>query len=169
MKRVWQHGKFRVLRGAVWAVAGMLLLPASVWAAQSATGSGAAVPRASSAQWAKPVAGCRDGWRRVGTVKDPTLGRSWAVVSSCAHPAWPAHLEPTSRWKALPKWVPAGSRVTLTAPEGVTAMRLEGRTLTPGRVGQAVGVRLIDGARVRAKLLALDRAEMETAARWRWR
>ena len=91
------------------------------------------------------------------------------MVESCAHPAWPARLEPAWRWKALPKWVPAGSRVTVTAPEGVTSMRLDGKTLTPGRVGQVVGVRLIDGVRVRAKLMAADRAEMETAVRWRWK
>lgn len=158
-----QHAKYWPAPGVVFALMGLWLLPASGWAAPLSGGK-AVTPSKAVAE-----AGCRDGWRRVGTMKDPTLRQSWAVVSSCAHPAWPAHLEPESRWKALPKWVPAGSRVTLTAPQGVTAMQLEGRTLTPGRVGQAVGVRLIDGARVRAKLLALDRAEMETVARWRWR
>lgn len=145
----------------MFALMGVWLLPARVWAATLAGGKQGAT--------AASEAGCHDGWRRVGTVEDPTLKRSWAVVASCLHPAWPARLEPASRWKALPQWVPAGSRVTVTAPEGVTSMRLTGRTLAPGRVGQAVGVRLIDGVRVRARLTAADRAEIGTAARWRWK
>jgi hypothetical protein len=97
---------------------------------------------------------------------DRTLGRRWAVVASCTHPAWPAHLESASRWKALPEWVPAGSRVLVTSPGAGTVMRLDGETVAPGRVGQVVGVRLIDRALVKARLVAPGMAEMETAAGW---
>ena len=145
----------RVFRLAV-VLLGLLMLPAMLWAApanaEKATGS---------------QAGCRDGWRRVGTRRDATLDRTWAVVASCRHPAWPARLEPASRWTALPKWVPAGSRVAVTSEGAVTAMRLKGRTVSPGRVGQTVTVRLTGGLRVRAKLTAADRAEMAPVLRWR--
>jgi len=136
------------------------LLPAGARAASSA----AAVSSRTKAAAAQ--AGCRNGWRRVGTMRDGTLGRSWAVVASCDHPAWPAHLEPASRWKALPERVPAGSKVVVTSTGDVTSMRLEGRTVMPGRVGQTVGVRLMNHVLVQARLMADGLAEMENVARW---
>ena len=137
------------------AVMGVSLLPGCSRAANSGPTRTAAAQK-----------GCRDGWRRVGTMRDKTLGRSWAVVASCLHPAWPAHLEPASRWKALPERVPAGSEVVVTSRGGLTSMRLEGRTVAPGRVGQTVGVRLINHVLVEARLMAPGLAEMETVARW---
>jgi hypothetical protein len=131
------------------------LLPGCAWAASSG-----------KTKIAAAQVGCRDGWRRVGTMRDKTLGRSWAVVASCLHPAWPAHLEPASQWKALPERVPAGSQVVVTSAGSLTSMRLEGRTVTPGRVGQTVGVRLINHVLVEARLMADGLAVMETMARW---
>lgn len=113
------------------------------------------------------MARCRDGWHRVGTVRDPVLRRTWAVVASCSHPAWPAHLEPANRWQGLAAWVPAGSQVVLRSQGSVTAMHLDGRTVTPARVGQAVMVRLTDGVRIRAKLITPKSAEMATVMHWR--
>ena len=155
MKKVWQHGYVRLSRGVMLALVALWLLPGSAWAA----GSGGTKTTAAEA-------GCRDGWRRVGTMKDRTLRRSWAVVASCEHPAWPAHLEPASQWKALPERVPAGSKVVVTSTESLTSMRLEGQTVAPGRVGQTVGVRLINRVLVEARLVTPGLAVMETVARW---
>ncbi|MGC8549981.1 MAG: hypothetical protein ACP5M4_09800 [Acidobacteriaceae bacterium] len=155
MKQVWQHGFFRFGPAVLVAVMGLWLLPGCAWAASSGGRKTAAAE-----------AGCRDGWRRVGTMRDKTLGRSWAVVASCEHPAWPAHLEPASQWKALPERVSAGSKVVVTSAGGVTSMQLEGRTVAPGRVGQTVGVRLINRVLVEARLVAPGLAVMETVARW---
>lgn len=113
------------------------------------------------------MAGCRDGWHRVGTLKDPALRRTWAVVASCKHPAQPAHLEPADQWPQPAAWVPAGSDVVVASPESMTAMRLEARTVTPGRLGQTVTARLINGVRIRVKLTARHRATMATMTRWR--
>ena len=46
-------------------------------------------------------------------------------------------------------------------------MHLEGWTIVPGRVGQPVTVRLMDGARVPVRLIAPGKAVMAMAARWR--
>lgn len=154
MKQVLPHASLRCL--TVVMLAALWLLPAGAWATS-----------AGGVKVMTEPAGCRDGRRRVGTFHDPTLGRTWAVVASCRHPSWPAHLEPAGRWKALPPWVPAGRRVVVSSREAGTAMRLEGRTVTPGRVGQTVTVRLADGARVRGRLTAPGRAEMTTEMRWR--
>lgn len=164
MRRVLQPRQFRrARRGWVLGMLPALLWGASASAAKVSTTRAVAKPAASAAT----TAGCRDGWHRVGTVKDPALRRTWAVVASCLHPAWPAHLELAGQWQVLPGWVPAGSRVVLRSPSTVTAMRLDGTTVTPGRVGQAVTVRLIDGVRVRATLITPESAEIATVAHWR--
>lgn len=100
-------------------------------------------------------------------MKDPALRRTWAVVANCKHPAWPAHLEPASHWQAMPAWVPAGSHVVVASSSTTTLMRLQGKTLTPGRVGQMVSAHLSDGAQVRVRLTARNRAEMAAVMRWR--
>ena len=158
---MFKQAKSGMVLGARCALMSLWMPPACLWAA----------PQTGGKQLSKVTAeaGCRDGWRRVGSVHDPTLDRSWAVVESCEHPAWPARLEPASRWKPLPKWVPAGSRVRVSSEGAMTAMRLEGRTLSPGRVGQKVMVRLRDGMRVRVKLTADNRAEMAPVLHWRQR
>jgi hypothetical protein len=96
--------------------------------------------------------GCVHGSRRVGTLKDAALGRRWAVVVNCAHPAWPAHLEPVKEWSALPLWVPAGTGIEVRAENGHMAMHLSGTTVMPGRVGDTVEVQLRGGSRVEARL-----------------
>lgn len=111
-------------------------------------------------------AGCVDGSRRVGTLKDSVLGRGWAVVVSCAHPGWPAHLEPEHAWDALPVWVPAGSSVRVHAGDGQVAMNLMAVTVVPGRVGQKVTVKLRDGARVAARLVSAEEAMLMPNRRW---
>ena len=153
-------------------VAMALLLPVLLWS--SSASAAKVVPSHAAAKLAPATGsldGCHDGWRRVGTTEDPVLRREWAVVVSCSHPAWPAHLEPADQWRGMAAWVPAGSRVVLSSAPGhrqeVTAMHLIGKTLTPGRVGQGVTVRLIDGARVKAKLTSSGSAVITTAARWR--
>jgi hypothetical protein len=89
------------------------------------------------------MAGCRCGSRRVGTIYDPTLRQRWAVVVNCAHPSWPAHLEPASEWPSLPPWVPAGTSVEVRAENGHVTMKLSGKTVTAGRVGEQVRVQLL--------------------------
>lgn len=164
MKRVVQQRWFR-LASRGWMVA---LLPALLWVGPAdAVKMQTSRAAAQQAKHPRSMAGCRDGWHRVGTIKDPTLRRTWAVVASCSHPAWPAHLEPANRWQRLAAWVPAGSRIILSSPGSVTAMHLDGRTVTPARVGQAVTVRLTDGVRVRAKLINPESAEMAVVMHWR--
>lgn len=132
-----------------------------VWMPPACRAASAARPAAPGSE-----AGCRDGWRRVGTMKDPTLGRSWAVVANCEHPAWPARLEPAARWKPLPEWVPAGSQIVVVSPEGGSAIRLNAVTVAPGRVGESVGARLTNHALVRVRLTAPGAGNLEVRARW---
>lgn len=96
--------------------------------------------------------GCVHGRRRVGTWKDAALGRRWAVIVNCAHPSWPAHLEPVQEWSALPLWVPAGTGMEVRTENGHVSMHLSGTTVMPGRVGETVEVELRGGSRVEARL-----------------
>lgn len=129
-------------------------------------GVAAEITSGSLATSSPSMAGCHDGWRRVGTLKDATLGKRWAVVASCEHPQWPARLEPESQWKPLPDWVPAGSPVVVISHVTGTAMRLRGMTVAPGRVGSFVRVRLINHALVRVRLTGRGQAEITGPRRW---
>lgn len=110
--------------------------------------------------------GCVHGSRRVGTLKDAALGRGWAVVVNCAHPAWPAHLEPVTEWSALPPWVPAGTGIEVRTENGHVSMHLSGKTVMPGRVGDTVQVQLSGGSRVEARLEGASVAALVPRHHW---
>ncbi len=112
------------------------------------------------------AAGCEHGSRRVGTRKDAALGRQWAVVVNCAHPDWPAHLEPAEAWHSLPAWVPAGTKIEVRAGSGHVVMNLSGKTVAPGHVGQAVMVQLLGGSRVAARLTGTQEATLIPRRHW---
>jgi hypothetical protein len=136
----------------------LLLLAAHGW--------GAPVSGSARAAVAKPD-GCVRGSRRIGTMQDAALGRRWAVVVNCAHPSWPAHLEPARAWQALPLWVPAGTGVRVRAKSGHVVMNLTGKTVMPGRVGQIVLVQLRGGSRVEARLEDAGVAALVPRRNWR--
>lgn len=108
------------------------------------------------------AAPCAPGQRtfRSGTMTEPG-GRTWAVVRDCRHPGWPAHLEPAALWADLPARVPQDSAITVTLP-GCDAI-LSAKTAAPGRVGDLVPARLINGALRPVRLTSAKGGRVEIA------
>lgn len=112
-----------------------------------------------------PVA-CAHGRQRIGTIRDALLGRQWAVILNCAHPGWPARLEPAQAWPSLPAWVPAGTKIQVHAGSADVSMLLSATTVMPAAVGARVLAQLPGGARVAVRLTGPQQAMLLPRRHW---
>jgi hypothetical protein len=112
------------------------------------------------------ASGCRDGYRRLGALRDFALGNAWTVYANCAHPemprlavadggqsesGWPEPAFP-ARSRAAPAAaapvVAAGAQVRLWKRDGVAAIDLQGAALESGAAGARIRVRVAPGGKV---------------------